>query len=117
MGIPTTRSARLPYLDYLNLYATSITDEGLQHLTGLPRLRALYLWQTEVTPAGAERLRAALPDLDVNLGVAMPAEAADAAERPRGTAGLGSARSGPGEVMARQEPLSAALVDTRCAER
>ena len=74
--------AGLQYLEYLNLYATSITDEGLQHLTGLPRLRALYLWQTEVTSTGAERLRAALPDLDVNLGVAMPAEAADAAERP-----------------------------------
>ncbi len=71
--------AELPYLEYLNLYATSVTDDGLQHLTSLPRLRALYLWQTAVTAEGAERLRDALPGLQINLGVTMPAASA---ERP-----------------------------------
>jgi hypothetical protein len=59
----------LAYLEYLNLYGTAVTDDGLQHLAGLPALRALYLWQTGVTDAGAERLRQALPRLDVNLGL------------------------------------------------
>lgn len=66
----------LPYLEYLNLYNTAITDAGLVHLTGLTRLRSLYLWQTQVTPEGVERLKQALPKLDVNLGAAIPTTAA-----------------------------------------
>lgn len=63
----------LSYLEYLNLYGTAVTDAGLRHLEGLTRLRRLYLWQTNVTPEGVERLKQALPKLEVNLGATVPA--------------------------------------------
>lgn len=60
--------ANLEYLEYLNLYGTKVTDAGLDHLTGLTNLKNLYLWQSAVTPAGAAKLKAALPNLYINLG-------------------------------------------------
>ena len=58
----------LDNLEYLNLYATKVTDKGLNHLTGLKKLKRLYLWKTKVTEEGADKLRKALPDLNVNTG-------------------------------------------------
>jgi uncharacterized membrane protein len=59
----------LQYLESLNLYGTKVSDEGIQQLAGLKNLRKLYLWKTNVTPEGSARLKDALPDLDVNLGL------------------------------------------------
>ncbi|HEX6212841.1 MAG TPA: c-type cytochrome domain-containing protein [Methylomirabilota bacterium] len=59
----------LSRLESLNLYGTKVTDEGLSHLEELASLRTLYLWQTAATAAGAERLRAANPRLEVDLGI------------------------------------------------
>jgi hypothetical protein len=58
----------LTNLEYLNLYGTDITDAGLAHLEGLKKLKNLYLWQTKVTDAGVEKLKKALPQVDINRG-------------------------------------------------
>jgi hypothetical protein len=44
----------------LNLHSTAVTDAGIAHLHRLPRLRQLYLWQTEVTPEAVAALESAL---------------------------------------------------------
>ena len=59
----------LQHLEYLNLHGTRVGDAGLTHLAGLRNLRALYLWQSAATPAGVERLQAALPKVRVDLGI------------------------------------------------
>jgi len=55
-------------LVYLNLYGTNVTDAGLEHLSHLTKLRHLYVWQTKVTDAGVNKLKQALPQLDVVQG-------------------------------------------------
>jgi uncharacterized membrane protein len=62
---------RLPRLESLNLYGNAaITDAGLDSLARIPTLRRVYLWQTAVTAAGVARLRAARPDVNVELDTA-----------------------------------------------
>lgn len=56
------------YLECLNLYGAAVGDDGLQHLSSLEELRRVYLWQTEVTPSGAEKLKRSHPGLEINLG-------------------------------------------------
>jgi uncharacterized membrane protein len=66
--------AAAPHLAHLNLYGNAaITDAGLDTLAGIATLREVFLWQTGVTPAGAERLRSMRPDLTVSLGAEPPA--------------------------------------------
>ena len=49
----------------LNLDDTKVTDEALEKLTGLNKLRWLGLVRTNVTPEGIETLQKALPDCAV----------------------------------------------------
>jgi hypothetical protein len=63
--------ASLQQLEYLNLYGTGVTDAGLPSLAALKKLRTLYVWQTAVSDSGLERLRSALPRLDVEAGLAL----------------------------------------------
>ena len=58
----------LKNLAYLNLYATAVTDAGLDSLKSLTNLRHLYLWQTKVTEAGVKKLKAAMPNLEIVAG-------------------------------------------------
>ena len=58
----------LPNLTNLNLVGTSISDAGTAQLAKATGLRAVYLWQSKVTPAGATALRAALPEATILLG-------------------------------------------------
>jgi mono/diheme cytochrome c family protein len=61
------------HLEHLNLYGNAgITDGGLEALAEIATLREVFLWETGVTPAGAERLRAQRPDLTVSLGAEQP---------------------------------------------
>jgi hypothetical protein len=55
-------------LEYLNLYGTEITDAGLANLEGMKKLKNLYLWQTKVTDAGVDKLKKALPQLQIIRG-------------------------------------------------
>ena len=59
---------RLSGLEYLNLYGTAVTDNGLDALSSLKQLRALYVWETRVTPGGISRLQSALPRLTIESG-------------------------------------------------
>lgn len=74
--------ANLEHLEYLNLYNTKVSDAGLSHLEGLGKLRNLYVWQSEVTQDGARALQAKLPEVEVNLGWDLVAEA-PAAEKAK----------------------------------
>jgi hypothetical protein len=52
-------------LDFLDLSNTRITDQGLQYLNGMTRLRILRIVETEVTDAGVAELQRALPGLKI----------------------------------------------------
>jgi uncharacterized membrane protein len=69
--------AASPRLTFLNVYGNSgITDAGIDDVLGsIATLREVYLWQTGVSAEGAERLRAANPDLVVDVGSTAPASA------------------------------------------
>lgn len=69
----------LKKLTYLNLYNTGVSDAGLAHLTGLTELKSLYLWQTKVTEAGVEKLKQALPKVQIVRGWDLEAKPAPAA--------------------------------------
>ncbi|MGH9162108.1 MAG: c-type cytochrome domain-containing protein [Vicinamibacteraceae bacterium] len=58
----------LRYLESLNVHGTDVSDAGLERLAGLKSLRRLYVWQTKVSDEGAKKLRAGLPELEVNMG-------------------------------------------------
>jgi hypothetical protein len=62
----------LEKLEYLNLYGSEVGDKGLEQLKGLKNLKKLYLWQSKVTPAAAEALTKARPDLYINTGWVAP---------------------------------------------
>jgi hypothetical protein len=47
------------------LFRNKVTDAGLRHLVGLPKLRTLYLHDTEVTASGVNDLKQAVPNLAV----------------------------------------------------
>jgi hypothetical protein len=69
-------------LEYLNLYGTAVSDAGLANLEGLKKLKKLYVWDTKVTAAGAAKLKKAIPDLDVNLGIEEKPEPKTVAKLP-----------------------------------
>ena len=58
----------LPNLEQVNLYGTNITDKGLLDLAKCPNLKVVYLWQTKTTAAGIEKLKKALPNVQVDTG-------------------------------------------------
>lgn len=64
----TTHLGNLEELEYLNLYATGVSDVTLDHIQGLPRLRSVFLWQSNVSPEKAAELRAARPGMTVDTG-------------------------------------------------
>jgi hypothetical protein len=55
----------MPFLQWLDLNDTKITDAGLWHLKGLKHLRRLDVRKTNVTEAGVEDLRRALPGAEI----------------------------------------------------
>jgi Leucine-rich repeat (LRR) protein len=61
--------AALSELESLNLYGNEVTDALLAKLATLPKLKKLYLWQTKVTEEGVKKLKEALPECEVILGV------------------------------------------------
>jgi hypothetical protein len=80
----------LANLEYLNLYGTKVTDAGIAHLHGLKKLKKVYFWQTGVTDEGVAALQKALPELNVNRGLAVAKK-----EEPK------SAEGPPGKSLAK----------------
>jgi uncharacterized membrane protein len=107
--------AGLTRLEYLNLYGSRVTDAGLAQLGGLGALRQLYAWRTGVTPAGAERLRARLPKLAIDLGAPAAQSAATDAPAPRGGAAVGTER--PRRPVVRRRPTIAQWREMRASVR
>ncbi len=58
----------LKQLEHLSLDRTRITDAGLVHLKALANLRSLSVRGTQVTNAGANRLRESLPKCQILVG-------------------------------------------------
>ena len=46
------------HLRYVNLYGTDVGDDGPAHLSSLPALEDIYVWQSQVTDAGVARFLA-----------------------------------------------------------
>ncbi|RBP41389.1 leucine rich repeat (LRR) protein [Roseimicrobium gellanilyticum] len=61
--------AGLQNLEYLNLYDTKVTDAGIAKLAANKSLKKLFVWGTPVTKDGAKKLEAAVPGLQVNVGL------------------------------------------------
>jgi hypothetical protein len=73
----------LTNLEYLNLYGDAgVTDAGLVNLEGMKKLKNLYVWQTKVTEPGAAKLKKALPQCAVNLGLEAEKPPEKPAEKP-----------------------------------
>ena len=64
--------AGLQNLRSLNLFKVNITDESIGLLSGLKKLETVYLWQSKVSPAGAQQLRDRRPDLRVVYEAILP---------------------------------------------
>jgi len=62
-GLPCLR--HVPQLETLYLAGIPITDDDLGLMINLDNLKSIYLLRTQVSEAGARRLKAALPDCDV----------------------------------------------------
>lgn len=52
----------LSKLNYLNLCKTSVTDDNLQALQGLKSLKQVYVFGSQVTGKGVDKLRSGLPE-------------------------------------------------------
>lgn len=61
--------ADLAYLQQLNIHGTDVTDEGLAGLHGLEHLERVYAWNSGITEAGMSEAIAALPRLQIDVGV------------------------------------------------
>ena len=66
--------AGLQHLEVLNLFDTQVDNTGLQYLEPMQRLKTVYLWQTHVTPEGADVLQQHMPGLTVNTGINVAAQ-------------------------------------------
>lgn len=58
---------KLKNLQTLNLYGTEVTDAGLASLASIKSLRHVTAWQSKATEKGAEKLKAALPKVEVTI--------------------------------------------------
>lgn len=56
----------------INLFGTKVGDYGMASLAKLTHLSDVYVWQTEVSPAAAVRLKEALPDVRVVVAPDLP---------------------------------------------
>jgi hypothetical protein len=55
----------MPYLTYLNLVSSKVTDESIETIAGLKSLEELYLWNSKVSKRGFQDLKKALPDAKI----------------------------------------------------
>jgi hypothetical protein len=55
----------MPYLTYLNLVSSKVSDNGIGILSSIKSLEEIYLWNTKVSKKGVENLKNALPDTKI----------------------------------------------------
>ncbi len=56
-------------LEILNFYNTAITDKTLEALSACSTLKKIFLWKTATTKVGQDKLRKALPNLTIDIGL------------------------------------------------
>jgi hypothetical protein len=64
-------------LTYLNLTNTEVTDAGFSQFSTLPKLSRVYIWETAVTPAAVDKVKALCKDATIYAGLTakdVPAE-------------------------------------------
>ena len=67
-GSTLANLAKVESLESLNLYGSQIKSRQIEQLAKLTQLKRLYLFQTELySKVTIERLRAALPDCEIDL--------------------------------------------------
>ena len=59
----------LENLHTLNIYNTSISDESIEALSKIPALKKIFSWQSQISKAGANKLKTLNPNLEINQGV------------------------------------------------
>lgn len=72
VGNGVTALAACKRLESINLFGTQVGDYGMAAFADLKHLRAVYVWQTEVSAAAAMRLREAVPGVRVVVGADLP---------------------------------------------
>ena len=61
--------SKMPYLTYLNLVSSNISDNSVETIASIKSLQEIYLWNSDITEKGIKRLRTALPEAKILLGV------------------------------------------------
>lgn len=69
--------AALPYVEDLNLDCTSVTDGVVEPLASCRRLKSVRLWSTAVSDEGLARLRAKLPNCDIQRDIILEVQCGD----------------------------------------
>jgi hypothetical protein len=69
-------------LEYLSLYGTQLTDDGLRQLAGLPRLRGITVTNTDVSEAGIDDFRRAHPNCTIYLEDDIDGKTQEPVEQP-----------------------------------
>jgi len=75
-GLVALARAKPPRLRRLNLYGTAVTDKGLDALATIPEFAEVFVWDSKVTAAGAERLAKLRRGCRVHWKRELPAPAA-----------------------------------------
>jgi hypothetical protein len=61
--------AGLKDLTYLNLTNAKVTDAGFAVISTLPKLSRVYIWETAVTPAAVDKVKALCKDVTIYAGL------------------------------------------------
>ena len=57
--------SKMPYLSYINLVSSKVSDASVDTLASIKTLKEVYLWNSDITERGIKRLRGALPDAKI----------------------------------------------------
>ncbi len=60
---------KLEYLEYLNIYGTNATKRGADQMLKLPKLKKLFLWQTDINPQELAELQESYPAVSIDAGL------------------------------------------------
>ena len=55
----------MPYLTYLNLVSSKVSDAGIETIASIKTLEEVYLWNSKVSEKGVKTLQNALPNCKI----------------------------------------------------